>query len=70
MAPAPMGNYVQYISMTPVFINIRFELWDKILQQPNPMQHWCTVIFYIILVEDLHFLISSNLMKPVKNLTL
>jgi tetratricopeptide (TPR) repeat protein len=36
MAPAPMGNYVQYISMTPVLINIRFELWDKILQQPKP----------------------------------
>lgn len=35
-APAPLGNYVQYISMTPVLTFIRFGLWDEILQMKKP----------------------------------
>ena len=34
--PAPVGNVVQYIYMTPVFNQIRFGKWDKILQEPQP----------------------------------
>ena len=29
--PAPMNNYVQYVYMSPVFIQIRFGKWDDIL---------------------------------------
>jgi len=34
--PAPVGNVLQYIYMTPVFNQIRFGKWDKILQEPQP----------------------------------
>ena len=34
-AEAPMGNYLQYIYMTPSFTMIRFEKWQDILQEPN-----------------------------------
>ncbi len=36
--PAPMGNYVQYISMTPLFVYLRFGKWDEILKMPRPDQ--------------------------------
>ncbi|HEX3766740.1 MAG TPA: hypothetical protein VHT72_00110, partial [Puia sp.] len=31
---APMGNYIQYIYMTPAFTMIRFEKWQDILNEP------------------------------------
>ena len=34
--PAPIGNVLQYIHMTPVFNQIRFGKWDEILQEPQP----------------------------------
>jgi hypothetical protein len=34
--PAPMGSYVQYIYMTPLFVNIRFGEWDELLQIKQP----------------------------------
>src|SRR6187402_3998991 len=34
--PAPLGNVVQYIYMTPVFNQIRFGKWDDILKEPQP----------------------------------
>ena len=34
--PAPIGNVLQYIFMTPVFNQIRFGKWDDILQEPQP----------------------------------
>jgi hypothetical protein len=33
-AEAPMGNYIQYIYMTPAFTMIRFEKWQDILNEP------------------------------------
>ena len=33
-AEAPMGNYMQYIYMTPAFTMIRFEKWQDILHEP------------------------------------
>jgi hypothetical protein len=33
-----MGNYVQYISMTPLFVYLRFGKWDEILKMPQPDQ--------------------------------
>ena len=34
--PAPLGNVLQYIYMTPVFNQIRFGKWDDILKEPQP----------------------------------
>ena len=34
--PAPMGSYVQYINMTPLFVFIRFGKWDELLQLKQP----------------------------------
>jgi hypothetical protein len=34
--PAPLGNVVQYIYMTPVFVYVRFGKWDELLQQEKP----------------------------------
>ncbi len=34
--PAPMGNYIQYIQMTPVLVYVRFGKWDELLQLPQP----------------------------------
>jgi tetratricopeptide (TPR) repeat protein len=33
-AEAPMGNYMQYMYMTPAFTMIRFEKWQDILHEP------------------------------------
>jgi len=34
--PAPLGNVVQYIHMTPVLVYVRFGKWDELLQQEKP----------------------------------
>ncbi|MEI9908958.1 MAG: hypothetical protein WDO71_04380 [Bacteroidota bacterium] len=34
--PGAMGNYIQYIYMTPVLVDIRFGRWDHLLQVPKP----------------------------------
>lgn len=34
--PAPLGNVVQYIYMTPVLVYVRFGKWDELLQQEKP----------------------------------
>jgi len=34
--PAPLGNTVQYIFMTPVLVYVRFGKWDELLQQDKP----------------------------------
>jgi len=46
--PAPMGSYVQYIYMTPVLVNIRFGIWDKILQekQPDASQVYANILYH------------------------
>lgn len=35
-APPPLGNYVQYIGVTPLFVQVRFNRWDEILNSPSP----------------------------------
>jgi hypothetical protein len=46
--PAPMGNYVQYIYMTPVLVNIRFGKWNKLLEQnkPGDSQIYANVLYH------------------------
>jgi tetratricopeptide (TPR) repeat protein len=34
--PAPMGNVIQYVHMTPVLHYIRFGKWDELLKEPEP----------------------------------
>ncbi len=47
--PAPMGNYIQYVYMTPILNQVRFGKWETILQTPamaesqaygNFLMHW------------------------------
>lgn len=34
--PAPLGNYIQYIYMTPVLVQVRFGKWNELLAMPQP----------------------------------
>ena len=34
--PGPMGNYIQYVFMTPLLVDIRFGNWNQLLQYPQP----------------------------------
>ena len=45
--PGAMGNYVQYIYMTPVLVNVKFGKWDKLLQekQPDASQVYANVLY-------------------------
>jgi tetratricopeptide (TPR) repeat protein len=45
--PAPLGNYIQYIYMTPVLVHIRFGNWNELLamQQPEPSQVYSTILY-------------------------
>ena len=36
LMPGALGNYIQYIYMTPVFVNVRFGNWDDLLSMPPP----------------------------------
>lgn len=38
MAP-PMGNYIQYLYMTPLFIDVRYGKWNDLLAMPAPAEH-------------------------------
>lgn len=44
---APMGNFIQYVAMTPVLVDIRFGNWDALLQmpQPAPAQVYANVLY-------------------------
>jgi len=46
--PAPMGSYVQYIYMTPLFVNTRFGEWDELLQvkQPDASQVYANLLYH------------------------
>lgn len=45
--PGAMGNYVQYIYMTPVLVNVRFGKWDELLneKQPDASQVYANVLY-------------------------
>ena len=36
LIPGALGNYVQYIYMTPVMVDVRFGNWDNLLKMPPP----------------------------------
>ena len=37
--PAPLGNFIQYVYMTPAFNNVRFGKWDAILNAAPVQEH-------------------------------
>ena len=37
--PPPLGSYIQYLYTTPVFLDIRFAKWEKLLSMPAPATH-------------------------------
>jgi len=46
--PAPLGNVVQYIYMTPVLVYVRFGKWDELLQQnkPDASQVYANILYH------------------------
>ncbi|MGZ8549718.1 MAG: tetratricopeptide repeat protein [Chitinophagaceae bacterium] len=46
--PAPLGNYIQYINMTPVLVQIRFGNWNELLRvkQPDKAQIYSNVLYH------------------------
>ena len=46
--PAPLGNVVQYIYMTPVLVYVRFGKWDELLQQnkPGASQVYANILYH------------------------
>lgn len=46
--PAPMGSVVQYISMTPLMVQVRFAKWDELLQakQPDAPQVYANLLYH------------------------
>lgn len=44
----PMGSYVQYISMTPLFVFIRFGKWDEItgMKKPEATQVYANLLYH------------------------
>ena len=45
--PAPLGNLVQYIYMTPVLVHVRFGHWNELLAgtQPDSLQVYSNILF-------------------------
>jgi tetratricopeptide (TPR) repeat protein len=46
--PPPMGSAVQYLYMTPVFLNIRYAKWSDLLAMPAPISHhvYATILYH------------------------
>ena len=47
-SPAPLGNYMQYIYMTPILVDVRFGRWNELLsrQQPGATQVYANVLYH------------------------
>lgn len=46
--PAPMGNYLQNLYLTDVYINVRYGKWDTIFKMPVPAKHhiYANILYY------------------------
>lgn len=46
--PAPLGNYMQYLYMTPVLVHTRFGNWNELLsmKQPDKTQVYSNVLYH------------------------
>ncbi len=60
--PAPLGNVVQYIYMTPVLINVKFGKWDELLKEnkPDASQVYANILYHF--GRGMAFSGQSNLM--------
>lgn len=36
LTPGALGSYIQYVYMTPIFVDVRFGKWDQLLLYPKP----------------------------------
>jgi tetratricopeptide (TPR) repeat protein len=48
LAPAPLGNLVQYVYMTPVLVYVRFGKWNELLKEPAPdaSQEYSNILYH------------------------
>ncbi|RYY70410.1 MAG: hypothetical protein EOO13_06680 [Chitinophagaceae bacterium] len=37
--PQPLGNYIQYVALTPQMVNVRYGKWAQVLQMEQPKAH-------------------------------
>ena len=46
--PAPMGSLVQYVYMTPILLDLRFEKWDAVLAAAKPSREhvYATLLYH------------------------
>ncbi|MEO6611259.1 MAG: tetratricopeptide repeat protein [Chitinophagaceae bacterium] len=46
--PGAMGNFIQYIYMTPVLVDVRFGNWDKLLKmvKPDPSMIYGNILYH------------------------
>jgi len=70
VAPAPIGNAVQYIYMTPLLVDIRFGRWDELLNRPQPdtAQVYSNVLYHF--GRGMAFSYKQNFISASKELDL
>jgi len=68
--PAPFGPAVQYIYMTPTFINIHFSKWDALVEMKKPAAHhvYANIIYHLGMGAS--FAAIDNLSKSKEHLKL
>ena len=46
--PAPLGNYLQNLYMTELFMDVRYGKWNNILEMPEPAKHhiYATILYH------------------------
>ncbi|HXL57265.1 MAG TPA: hypothetical protein VN958_13460, partial [Chitinophagaceae bacterium] len=60
-APAPFGNYSQYIYMTPVIALVRLGKWQEILSASEPDNNWTYACLLNDFAKGLAFIHTGNI---------
>ncbi|MBL7740410.1 MAG: tetratricopeptide repeat protein [Chitinophagaceae bacterium] len=68
--PGAMGNYVQYIYMTPVLVDIRFGRWTEILNRPQPEASMIYVNVLYHFSKGMAYAYQKNMTEASKELDL
>jgi tetratricopeptide (TPR) repeat protein len=66
--PGAFSNYLQYISMTPVLVQVRFGRWDELLQMPKPESSWVFANILYHFGRGMAFSRQSNLREAKQEL--
>ncbi|MGC4102077.1 tetratricopeptide repeat protein [Ferruginibacter sp.] len=68
--PQPLGNYIQYLYMTPLFNDVRFGKWDAVLSElAPPAQHiYSTVLWHW--ARGMAFAGKNELIKATEELNI